>query len=176
MTLVDEAETLLLHQFKDAVRLKGLVRSLVAPLMQIAADINKLADGIFIDNATTNLLDVIGRLVGQPRANLSDEDMRSWLRLRIALNHCNGSPEELLSLLRILLGEDVSLKLSELKPYDAVLVFFDKFSLAPEAIFAVIKSASPLGLQHHFIDASSETPFQLDTSAFSSSQFAEFFP
>ncbi len=175
MKLVDEAESLLLYQFKDAARLKGLVRSLVAPLQAIADAIDSLSEGIHIDAVSGNLLDILGRLVGQSRSGMNDDDFKTWLRIRIKLNRCNGTPEELLNILRLLLGETYSVTLIEYQPNDIVIVFFDAFKISSETVFSLIKKASPLGLRHHFIDANRENPFQLDNSAFSSAQFAEFF-
>lgn len=175
MKLVNEAESLLLYQFKDAARLKGLVRSLVMPLQTIADNMDALSKRIHIDAVSGNLLDILGKLVGQPRSGMNDENFKTWLKIRIKLNRCNGTPEELLNILRLLLGETYSVTLTEYQPNDIVIVFFDAFNISAKMVFSLIKKASPLGLRHHFIDANKENPFQLDNSAFSSTQFAEFF-
>lgn len=175
MKLVDEAESLLLYQFKDAPRLRGLVRSLIMSLQFIADDIAALSDGIHIDTASGNLLDILGRIVGQPRSGMSDDDFKTWLKIRIKLNRCNGTPEELLTILELLLGKNYSITLTEYQPNDAVFVLFDALSISPETVFSLIKTASSPGLRHHFIDANKANPFRLDNSTFSSSQFAEFF-
>lgn len=176
MKLADEAESLLLYQFKDAPKLKGLIRSLVTPLQAIADDIDILRNGVHIDEVSGDLLDILGRLVGQARSGLSDSDMRSWIKIRIKLIRCNGTPEELFGVLRLLLGQDYSIALTEYQPNHVVFVCFDALKLSPETVFTLIKKASPLGLRHHFIDATRGKPFRFDSSAFSSAQFAEFFP
>jgi hypothetical protein len=49
VTLVEEAESLLLYQFKDAPRLKGLLRSLIQPLQPLADGIEHFSQGLHID-------------------------------------------------------------------------------------------------------------------------------
>src|SRR5690606_21245162 len=123
-----------------------------------------------------NLLDILGRMVGQSRSGMKDEDFKTWLRIRIKLNRCYGTPEELLTISTLLLGQNYSITLTEYQPNDVIFVFFDELKIPYKTVFSLIKTASPLGLRHHFIDANGENPFRLDNSAFSSSQFAEFFP
>jgi hypothetical protein len=114
-------------------------------------------------------------MVGQPRSSMNDDEMRAWIKIRIKLNRCNGTPEELLSILSLLLGHNYSLTLMEYPPRDVVFMFFGPLTMPPEAVFSLIKRASPPGFKRHFINAAFKMPFQLDTSAFLPSQFADFF-
>lgn len=175
MRLAEEAESLLLYQFKDAPRLKGLLRSLIQPLQSIADDICHFSEGLHIDEVSEHWLDILGELAGQKRSGMSDNDMRSWVKIRIMLNRCHGTPEELLIILKLLLGHDYQLTLAEHKPKDVVLVFFMPLKIKAKTVFALIKKASPLGLKHHFINAAVEKPFRLDEESFLQSQFADFF-
>lgn len=175
MKLVDEAESLLLYQFKDAKRLKNLMRSLVMPLETIANDIETFSDGLHIDEASGHLLDVVGKVIGQPRACMGDEDFRIWLKLRIKLNRCNGTPEELLSILHLLLGSYHPMIVAEHKPNNIILTFFKISKISTATIFSLIKKASPPGLRLYFINATAAQPFRFDISTFSQSRFADFF-
>lgn len=175
MRLVDEAESLLLYQFKDAPKLKNLIRSLVMPLETIVEDIEALGDGLHIDEASGHLLDMLGRIIGQPRAGLSDEDFRRWLKLRINLNRCHGTPEELFGILKLLLGADFQVTMTEHRPKDVVFTFFVPLKISKRIVFSLLQEASPICIKHHFINATTEKPFTLGVSSFAASQFADFF-
>ena len=175
MNLVEEAESLMLHQFKNAPKLKGLLRSLIQPLQTIADGVDHFSQGVHIDELSGHWLDILGGIVGQQRSGMTDEDFRTWLKIRIMLNRCNGTHEELLSILRLLLGSDYPLTLAEHKPKDVVFVFSAPLQTIAEAAFSLIKEAAPLGLKHHFINASVRNPFRFDATPFSQAQFADFF-
>ncbi len=175
MKIVEEAESLMLYQFKDAPKLKGLLCSLIQPLQVIADGVEHFSHGVHIDEVSGHWLDVLGGIVGQSRSGMSDKDFRTWLKIRVMLNRCNGTPEELLSIIKLLLGSDYPLTLAEHKPKDIVMVFLAPMRIPSPTVFSLIRNASPLGLRHHFVNASVNSPFQLDKSAFSSAQFAEFF-
>ena len=175
MTLAEEAESLVLYQFKDAPKLKGLLRSLVQPMQSIADGIEHFSDGLHIDEVSGHWLDVLGGLVGLMRSGMSDADMRTWIKIRVMLNRCQGTPEELLSILKLLLGQDYPLALAEHRPNDVVITLFAPLRVSADTVFALIKRASPLGLKHHFINATQGKPFRLDETSFLQSQFADFF-
>ncbi len=59
-----------------------------------------------IDTAVATQLDVLGRIVGQPRLGLSDSDYRRHVRARIATNRSNGSAEDIIKITRLVLDDD----------------------------------------------------------------------
>lgn len=62
-----------------------------------------------IDNVSGLQLDLIGRVVGQPRNGVSDADYRLYLRARIATNRSTGTPEDLYRVFRALFGASIGL-------------------------------------------------------------------
>jgi hypothetical protein len=175
MKLADEAQSLLLYQFKEAKKLKGLIASLVSPLHTIANGIDHFREGLHIHEISGQWLDILGGIVGQPRSGMSDEEYRKWLKIRIKLNRCHGTPEEVINIVRLLCGNGYPLKITEYLLNDVVFGFFAPFNTPPAAVFSLIKKASPPGFKQHFVDATQEKPFQLDKVPFSKSQFADFF-
>jgi len=51
---------------------------------------------------------VIGKLVGQPRNGLVDNDYRRFVRARIATNRSSGTSEEALNIARLVLGDQTA--------------------------------------------------------------------
>jgi hypothetical protein len=164
-----------IYQFKEAKKLKGLIASLVSPLHTIANGIDHFREGLHIHEISGQWLDILGGIVGQPRSGISYEEYRKWLKIRIKLNRCNGTPEEIITIIRLLCGPAYPLKITEYKINDIVFNFFAPLNTSPAAVFSLIKKASPPGLKHHFVDATQEKPFQLDETPFLKSQFADFF-
>ena len=167
MNLVDEAEALMLHQFKDSKRLKGLVSSFITPLQSAADIIAELSNGYYIQKASHHRLDIKGKLVGQARTGLSDEDLRKWIDIRILLNSCSGTPEQLIEILKRLLGNTFPFSVLERPPNNVIVIFFHALEDPASMVLGVVKLASPLGLKHHFIRADLPHPFRFDVSSFS---------
>lgn len=66
--------------------------------------------------ATGDALDMLGALVGQPRAGRSDADYRLWITARIRLNHSSGRPRDIYGILRAIFPATVTIELTEYPP------------------------------------------------------------
>lgn len=174
MNLSDEAQELMLFQFNDSPKLKGLIRELVAPLQCVADNLEKLSDGAYIREASGATLDVLARLVGQQRKDMKDDSLRLWIKLRIMLNRSQGTAEDLLDILVLFFAEKPQILINELKPNDVVITFLARVS-SPKTLFAIIHAALPLGTRSHFIRAEQQRSFRFDRSSFHLSSFAEYF-
>ncbi len=58
-----------------------------------------------VDNATGWTLDKFGKLVGQPRGGLADEDYQRYIKARIATNRSKGTLPDLLTIARLILDD-----------------------------------------------------------------------
>ena len=174
MNLSDEAQKLLLFQFKDSPKLVGLIRTLVAPLQSVADNFERLSDGAYVREASRSTLDIIARLVGQPRKDMQDDSLRLWIKLRIMLNRSQGTAEDLLDILALLFAKKSQVLINELKPNDVMITFLAKIS-SPKTLFAIIRAALPLGTRSHFVRAEHQRSFRFDQNSFHLSQFAEYF-
>jgi hypothetical protein len=175
VNLIDEAESLLLHQFTDSPKLIKLIRSLVTPLEEVATNIESLKEGRFIDQAHGRRLDILGHIVGQQRRGMSDEDYQAWIQVGIKLNSSSGSLEDILGILRILLGAKAQVLIYEYAPNDVVFTFFNRSKNSIRALFEITRSAVPIGTTCHFVCADLSETFRLDMSAFSQTKLSEFF-
>lgn len=63
-----------------------------------------------LDTADDARLELIGRLVGQPRRGAVTELYRLYIKARILANRSDGSPEALKAIARLLLGQGTTLK------------------------------------------------------------------
>ena len=99
MTLIEEAESLILHQFAKSPKIKALVRCLVKPFQEVLDVMESLHHGGYIKHASSHRLDVLGEIVGQPRRDMNDDDYRAWIDVGIKLNDCVGTAEDIFAIL-----------------------------------------------------------------------------
>jgi hypothetical protein len=73
-----------------------------------------------VDTAVGNALDVLGRIVGEPRQGALDADYRLRVRARIRVNRSDGTIEDVIDVVRLLIGSvllpSAVLKLTEYYP------------------------------------------------------------
>lgn len=196
MTLLEEAESLILYQFSQSPKFNGLVRGLVTPFQEVLDHVERLHNGRYIDEAKGHALDVIGDIVDFERQNMRDEEYRIWLKVAILLNQSQGTADGVLAILQVLFGDRPALQLDEYAPNVAMFTFFRYPDVPTKILFSIIRRAVPLTTKCQFVDASpgiashengtsvmglknnhnQELPtFQLDASRFDESIFADFF-
>lgn len=200
MTLIEEAESLMLHQFANSPRLNSLIKALVRPFQEALDSTEALNHGRYIDDAYDSSLDIIGSIVGQSRNNMSDEDFRSWINVRILLNKNTGTAEEIFAILSILFGiklkvlmdehtpDEVVFTLDEHAPNVVLFTFYQQPHCPTNVLFSIIRSALPLGITCKFMRANfpslslvtedrdtKTNALRFDVSPFSDSYFADFY-
>ena len=174
MTLMEEAESLILHQFAQSPKLKGLIRGLVKPFQEVLDNLEDLHHGGYITKAYGERLDILGDIVGQPRRDMGDDDYRAWIDVGIRLNIGSGTPEDVLAIISILCGRKPNALMHEYGN-DVVFTFLALPKTSLKAFFAIIQSAVPVTTLCHFIRADKAPVFRFDTSPFSEAYLADFF-
>ena len=174
MTLLAEAESLILHQFSRSPKLKGVVRCLVKPFQDALDELEKFHRGKYIEQAYGQTLDVIGSIVGQSRLQMTDEDYRPWIKVGIKLNTGAGAPEDVLGILSILYGTKPNLLMQEHAPNDVVFTLFALPKVPLMTLVNIIRHAAPVSTICPVICAHSSPAFRFDTSPFTESHLAEF--
>jgi hypothetical protein len=175
MNLLEEAESLMLHQFKNSPKLIGLIRCLVKPFQDVLDQIEELDNGNYINKAYGQRLDILGNVVGQPRRDLNDEDYRAWIKVGIRLNIGAGTPEDILAILAILYKGKPDLLMQEYFPNEVVFTLFALPQAPLKAFFNIIQSAVPVTTLCHFIKADALPVFRFDVGKFSIGHFADFY-
>ncbi len=91
--------TRLYTQFRDATTWQQWCDEVLGPQVQALEDAAQTMLSI-IDVAASEgaQLDVIGRIVGQPRPGSDDETYRTYIAVRILANRSAGTPEEIYSI------------------------------------------------------------------------------
>lgn len=156
---VDKALSRLLTQFKDKPRIRDLVTAFVDQIQDIEDALWDLLVDRTIDNAVGAMLDILGRIVGaRPRAGDGDDDYRLIVRVQIAVNRSNGSPEALLNIARLLWGTG-NFSLIEYFPAALVLTVLVPFTLSPYSLATLLRRAVSAGVGFAFVTS----PEDIDT-------------
>ncbi len=89
-----------------------------------------------IDNCPGRNLDVVGRIVGQPRLGNDDDTYRLYLKARIAANKSTGSPEDIYDMFVVMFGEDRKYRLArgEVKQFSLYVEYKALEALGTEVI------------------------------------------
>lgn len=125
--------------------LEALARSWLEEMQAIETMLFDIYRIRSIDTAVSLQLDRIGAIVGQVRGSLSDADYRVWIRARIFLNGCSGTPDEMLEMVDRLTGV-----LAELTEYDPAAFILDWTSVAatlPTALAEMLTQIKPAGVR-----------------------------
>jgi hypothetical protein len=100
----EAAITRLASQFKTKPRIQALVEDFIRPLDLLEDEIFRVLNFRWIDTATGQQLDGLGRIVGETRKGRNDQRYRLALRIRIAINVSKGTPEEVISIFSLVTG------------------------------------------------------------------------
>jgi hypothetical protein len=169
-THVKDAKALLIEQYRGKVHLEGLLSSFVSQIQVLEDVLFDLLLDRYLTSSSGEQLDLLGRIVGQPRDAKSDADYRLWLRARIRVNISSGTPEDLLAIFNIVADNDVELK--EWYPAGLSMVVAGAF---PDAavVASILSQARPAGvgasLEYTLADDESEP----QTFAFAAGDTAE---
>lgn len=105
LTHVDDAKDRLLEQYKGKPLIEGVICALGQQFQDLEDVLFSLIDGRKLANAIGTQLDLIGTIVGLPRATgLSDDRYRILLTVKIGQNTSQGEPENLISTYGLLTG------------------------------------------------------------------------
>lgn len=156
-----DAVARLLEQFRAGTTMPALVRAF-ANQAQAAED--ALWDVLVLRqlaSATGAQLDVLGRVLGQPREGRADADYVLWLRARMLLNLGSGRPEDLLAIFRAVVQGSTGLQLEEQFPASIVLRIGSASTVDPAQAAAILQLAKAGGVK-----AVLEAATSIDTTSF----------
>lgn len=162
---VDAIKKLLIQQFKNKPNFEAFLGAIGESMQEIENMLIDMWQARWLDNATGVQLDGIGSIVGIARNNLDDEAYRTRIRVRVRLNLSNGTPDDILKIIRLLLSESNALTLKEYPPASILVKTFGAITdeLAEEIALA-IDAARSAGVQWSFLFS---TAADADTFTFS---------
>lgn len=83
-----------------------ILRILFAPFATLEAAAQQNATMRFVTNATGETLTLIGKIVGQEREGVTNDDLfRRYVQAKIATNSSDGTPEEMYTISRLIVTE-----------------------------------------------------------------------
>lgn len=103
----ERALAMILGQFDGSPVLQALVRIIADEIQELERVILDVWASRLIDLATGVQLDLIGKIVVLPREGLLDDDYRKLLLVKIQVNVSDGTPEEVIDVVRRVTGARV---------------------------------------------------------------------
>jgi Protein of unknown function (DUF2612) len=153
--------------FKDKANWGKLLQSYAVEFQAIEDMWSALQTQRDIDNGSGEQLDVIGRIVGQPRAGFADPAYRLRLKARILLNKCSGTIEEIYAIFVLLTAGANTFWLEQVFPASLVLHILEPTTPDITDLAAILQQAKDAGVgaQLHYITTSAATTFTCSDSA-----------
>lgn len=93
------------EQFKEKPNITKLLRALLGFVQEVENAGQQALTLRRLDNAVGHQLGVIGKIVGQTRDGLQDEDYRRYCRARVAANRATGTGEDILRVTTLVLDD-----------------------------------------------------------------------
>lgn len=159
-----------IDQFKDKAKLAAAIAS-------YAEQIQHLEDAAFevmlersLDNAVGIQLVILAKIVGAPVTTSVDDELRIIIRTQIAINLSDGTPEDLINILRlVLLLSGETFHITEEPPHQVRLTIDDPLSsiVDPNTTVALLDSADMASIRillSYFVDTLAVDMFTLEDS------------
>lgn len=155
------------NQHQESPRLLSLLSTLAESAQEVEDGVYPLLTDRAIDAAIGEQLDIIGRIVLQPRLGLGDDDYRLMLRARIAANRSSGSVSQLIGVAVLVLLPSVGLVVVTQYPPAGVQVDVRDLSVdsaAADTLFDLLSDSVAGGVRLLLITSASEDDDVLYTS------------
>lgn len=108
-------------------RLQGIVSTIVNNVSELETVLQDICTSYDLDTAADAALDVLGSIVGEPRAGRSDTDYRPAIRARILANKSEGSIEDMIAVMDALGDGMNTIQIVEWYPGDYFVIFPDEY-------------------------------------------------
>jgi hypothetical protein len=138
---------LLLEQFKRKPRIAAVLGAFLGSVQELDDVAFQVLTERDLDTAIGVQLDVIGRIVGELRQGRTDDEYRPFLRARILVNRSNGLTEEIITIVRVLLGESAQLTLREEFPAAFTIIVDDAIAAPIDAVIRLLQQAKAAGVR-----------------------------
>ncbi len=156
----------LLTQLQDKPRFNALLRLLVKPFQELESVFWDLMLKRSIDAAEGAQLDMLGRILDEPRGPLSDEDYRAVLRVKVLVLKSSGTGPELIEICERMLQSSSAFTLSEYFPAAIEVQVLSSPTFALSLLKRFLRRAKSAGVRLDVVDATGTGPgttFTYDT-------------
>lgn len=150
-THVAEGLGMLVTQYKRKPNLEAYLTTFLTQVQEIeAALFDILAILESLDTQTGEQLDLIGRIVGQPREGRDDATYLLWIKARMLVNFSNGTADDLMAIVSMLAGVGKVVKYTSEFPAAQILHVDSVLATGGEAIAALLQQARSAGVLTFF--------------------------
>jgi len=105
----EQAADKLIQRYKGKPRFAALLGTYIKQVQELEDATWQVVASRDVDTADDVRLEILGRLVSQPRRGATTEQYRLYIKSKIAVNRSDGAPETLKSIARLLLGQGTTL-------------------------------------------------------------------
>ncbi len=143
---VAQAQGRLAQQYRDSTSMKGVVQ-LIATEWQTLEDVFWSELATTIENEVGEQLDVLGRVVNQPREGRDDASYRVWIRARVRINRSGGTAPTLIDIFRTLAPAGATVRFEPQYPAGFVMrIGAQPVTNGPQLV-EVLRAASAAGVK-----------------------------
>lgn len=133
----------LASQFQDKPIIESFLSVYLEALEEVESGFLELLNGRGISTAIGNQLDLIGKIVGEDRLGRDDETYRDALYLRIFINNSEGTPEDIMSALKLITQAD---RVAYWEHYPASVHLLTTGTSIPDELCEYLKNVVPAGV------------------------------
>lgn len=156
---IEQAEDRLIEQYKQAEKLKSILQSFNRETQDLEDAIHELFEGRWIDNASGQLLDDFGTIIGQDRLGFDDAFYKILLFVKLGQNISQGETERVIDIYKIITRATIA-QLQE--HYPAGMTLLSNGTINPitaEFIYNQLQAVTGAGIRIDRIGEFSEEPF-----------------
>jgi hypothetical protein len=119
-----------------------------------------------IDNADTARLNVLGKIVGQPRFWSDDEIYRAVIRAKIAANKSRTLTDDLINVIHLAATSTAQIQIEHYSPATMAVLPYEAFEEAEiEALIFLLPKTRALGVQMHvFFSHEDDGPYDYEST------------
>lgn len=153
----------LIEQFKNKPILEGLLTAYLNQHQDLEDASFEVLEKRFLGYAEGATLDEVGSIPGEERQGRSDVIYREAISVRILINKCTGTPEEIIAIFKILTNQTIDLKEYFPAAFELTLPdYVDLSDLSPTRMKTYLNASKPAGVKAHLV-YHTLNPFQFDT-------------
>jgi hypothetical protein len=141
-------------QFKGKPNIEALLRILVEPAQELEDVFWTLVYERTLEKAVElgldSVIDLIGKLVGEPRQGRTNADYARFIQARIATRRSNGLTEELITITRLVINDPTARVFVQWTPPAAVIIRIEDAPLADDVaaiLIEFLKAAVSAGIR-----------------------------
>lgn len=145
---IAEALANLVSQFRGKAYVEATLSAFVQQVQDLEDVFFELLEERFIDDAVGAQLDGFGSIVGEARESRPDDEYKTAIKARIQLNLGNGTPEDIIGLVRSVAG-NVRVKVTDYYPAAFIADVVDPIDplvIDPARLLAIVQTGKPAGV------------------------------